>query len=274
MIMWDPGAMRRALYRAAEERAQETSDELVANGKLQDKVSVKTQRNIYEINISSIKLKTLFNTRAHYIRRNDFIKAFAPLVGAVIADKFNDEYDPANDSYDFIKQLPLNEKPGFRHFCDENIIPAKDRGFSNVGSLWIEFMGGASYKFQVPFRQSKLYEETITSSREKGALLEFAKSYMQASHDYGPHPKYDSDDYMQIKCNDKPLETAYKALARISSKLHDKPYEDMTKEEKHWHAASKLITLKTHNDVSNSHNDVPEQKAPSLWGRLQNALKL
>ena len=73
MIMWDPGAMRRALYRAAEERAQETSDELVANGKLQDKVSVKTQRNIYEINISSIKLKTLFNTRAHYILRSDFI---------------------------------------------------------------------------------------------------------------------------------------------------------------------------------------------------------
>lgn len=271
--MWDIGAIRAALYRAAEERAQMVSDELAEKGKIQEKVSVKDNKKTYEINIPSIKLTTLFNIKAHYVQRNDFLKAFAPLVGAVIKEKFHDEYEKNNEEDSLTKRWPLGINLAFRQFCDENVIPAGDRGFSDVGCTWVSFGGGgsgASHGFKVPFRHSDLYEETITSPKEKRALFEFAKSYIQAMHKYGPYAEYNNKDYMDIRCDDAHLKTAYKALARISSTLQDKRFEDLSKEEKLWHTASQLISLNT---------DEPEQQenekqAPSLWQKLQNALKL
>lgn len=166
--MWDIGAIRAALYRAAEERAQMASDELVEKGKIQEKISVKDHKNTYEINIPSIRLTTRFNIKAHYVQRNDFLKAFAPLVGAVIKEKFHDEYEKNNKEDSLTQRWPRSINMGFIQFCNENVIPADDRGFADVGFTWVSFgMGGALHGFEVPFRQSALYENTITNPKEK-----------------------------------------------------------------------------------------------------------
>lgn len=75
---------------------------------------------------------------------------------------------------------------------------------------------------------------------------------------------------MDIRCDDAHLKTAYKALASISSTLQGKRFEDLSKEEKLWHTASRLITLKTDEPEQQKH----AKQAPSLWQKMQNALKL
>lgn len=240
-------------------------------GQNSGKISVKDHKNTYEINIPSIRLTTRFNIKAHYVQRNDFLKAFAPLVGAVIKEKFHDEYEKNNKEDSLTQRWPRSINMGFIQFCNENVIPADDRGFADVGFTWVSFgMGGALHGFEVPFRQSALYENTITNPKEKKALFEFAKSYIQAMHKNGPHAQYDKEDYMDIRCDDAHLKTAYKALASISSTLQGKRFEDLSKEEKLWHTASRLITLKTDEPEQQKH----AKQAPSLWQKMQNALKL
>ncbi|MAE50203.1 MAG: hypothetical protein CMH27_00150 [Micavibrio sp.] len=273
----DHNTIRYALNNSARIRAQNISDALENNGRFnEDGLTVKSWGQRYHLKIPTIDLTTQFNSKALYIQRANFITAFAPLVGAVIMEQFEehraknnkergrtDNEDKLTDRFEAVLENYYT-KMQFHAFMDNHVIEGHYRGFASSGQAFIQIGTGGSYLFHVPFETNRLYEETITRQGDKQALFDFAKGYMKILHTLGPHGKYDRAEYIDIQDKVPEFKTACKALARITQAMKNKPEDELSPDDRAWQDASRFI-------------DIPvksEKSGGGFWQKIQNALSL
>lgn len=241
---------------------------------MREHFSVAVSGKKHSVKIPHIELTSKFNIDEHYTHRNDFLRAFAPLVGAVIMEKYYEDYCKRNEPDDFLKRFPINLSPHFGSFWKNEIIPPEDKGFGDFGSTLIQLgPGGGRMGFQVPLKTNALYENTIAKQRDKEKLFAFAKGYLKAMHvQDSPYPQLDEEDYFQI---DKVphIKEACQALVKITANLQDKPYHELSDEEKPWHTAAEKITAFQPAQKSGQDDDKKEQKKQPFTLKMKNYFK-
>lgn len=274
--MPDLGLMQQALRRGDRERAEEKAQEFNEKGRLRDHFSVAVSGKKYEVAIPHIELTSKFNIDEHYTHRNDFLRAFAPLVGAVIMERYYEDYCKKNEESDFSKGMPLSFNPHFGSFWKNEIISPEEKGFGDFGSSLIQFgAGGGRVGFQVPLKTNTLYETTITKEKDKDKLFAFAKGYLKALHVQDtPYPQHNEEDYFRI---DKVphIKEACQALVKIAGNLQGQLYQELTDEEKPWYTAAEKITASQKAQKAEQDNiDTPKQEKQSFTLKIRNYFKL